>query len=714
MKKATLLSMLLISVNLVFAQYLGWENYVNPDLITDYVETNNEIWFSSRGGVIQLNKATLQTNTYDRGTSNIETNIVLAIAQDSNDTIWIATDNQAIAKFDGTSWISFDFSYLFNTSVNSVETYCIEIDHQDNIWVGTNRGLLRFDGANWTFFNSQNGASSLHDVWALDLDNQGNLYASSFRVYKYDGVSFQSLSDTAGIPVYGEAILYWDSNDNLWVTNTMGMIGKFDGSNWTVYSNVSSQFPSNGMYTLGESPNGEMYFTTKDSGKYVLQNGLWQQDDIATYIPLDEGNLTTFFYDNQGNEWLANGGDLVKNDGQNVTPIQLKAYKLQSNNIFDVEIYDNVKYFVTENGITTYDGTTWGIFDYPDSLFGDWNFLRQIQIVNENNIWIASANRGVLHWNGSVWTLYNQNNAPLLSGYLAEMLYDSTSQTLWCTSYSGLVKFDGTNWTQYNMTNTPMSSDFIRAIAIDNNGLLHVSVSNTTLAEVWTYDGTTWQNIATGSTAPQFAISKIYFDDNNTLWAGSWYGGVYKYDGTTWENWNIANSGLLGDNTVEITSDDLGNIYVASSVGAASFDGTIWTPWTTQNSGISYRIVNDLEIDNDGKLWFGTAHGISAYKFISTSMQQNFVQKEVSKMKVYPNPIIDKAMIEFEINSSTDNIQIQIISVDGRTISNRLIKESFSKGKQRIEINRGSLVSGLYYLKLNYNNQTIIEPIFVR
>lgn len=711
MKKIILLSVFMMSFQLTFAQYLGWENYVNPEILTDYVETNNEIWFSSNGGVIKVDKNTLQTTNYDRGTSDISNNIVEAIAKDGQGAIWIGTYNQAIAKFDGTNWTSFDFGHLYITNPQTVKTYCIEIDHQDNVWVGTNRGLLRFDGTNWTVFNSQNVGNFLHDVWDLTLDNQGNLYAASFCVYKYNGSSFHNMTDTANIAIYGDAELYADSNNNFWVSNKAGTIGKFDGANWTAYSSVMGDIPHGEVYTLGEMPNGQMYFTMEDSGKYVLQNNLWVKAPIASNVPLDAGNLTTFFYDNQGNEWVANGEKLVQKDGQNITSFNLKAYGLEGNNMSDVAILGNVKYFVSRQGISTFDGTTWETFDFPDSLFGTWFTLRGIEVIDANNIWIASSNRGLLHWDGTGWTLYNQNNSIMPTSYLNEMLYDEVNQTLWCTSYMGLIKFDGTTWTLFDTSNSPMSDNFIRSIGVDNNGVLYISMS-TSVVEVWRFDGANWLNLAVGSTAPQFSISKIHFDKNNTLWAGAWYGGVYKYDGTNWTNWNAANSNLPSDNILSMVSDAAGNIYIGATVGAAKFDGTTWTPWTVQNSGLSYNQVAGLAVEDNGKVWFATGHGVSAFKAITTNTISISTKNET--LKVYPNPIIDQATIEFETRETTNKIEIQVISVDGKMVRNTIIKGNRSAGIQQISINKSNLSSGLYYLKIHYNDKNGVCSIFVK
>lgn len=706
MKKATLLAVLVMISQLVLAQ--SWENFVNPEAITDYVETNNSIWFSSKAGVIQLDKATLGTIHYDKATANLPSNEVEAITVDNIGSIWIGTYNQAIAKFDGTTWTSYDFSSLFATP--NVLTYCIEVDHQNNVWVGTNEGLLRFDGSTWQLYETQDVGNMFHDVWAMEIDHQGDLYLASFSVYKFDGTTFQNMTDTTGIFIYGDAFLFEDANNNLWVNNAFGTIGKFDGSTWTEYSSTNGQIPFATAFAMGENPNGEIYFTAQDSGKYILQNGNWVQDNIAANIPLDEGNLTTYFFDNQGNEWLGNGLDLIKNSNQNITPIHLTTSSVDGNNIQDVEVYNGIKYFVSNRTINTYDGSTWGKFEFPDSLFGNLYSLNQIEIIDMNNIWINAPNRGILHWNGSTWTLYNDTNT-ILPGYVMKMLYDEQTQTLWCATGFGLYKFDGTTWTEYTSSNTPMSDDFIRAFALDNNGILYVTVTTNGIGEVWRFDGTIWINVATGATAPQDQITALHFDKDNTLWAGAFDGDVYKYSGTGWEMWNVATSTIGNVIVSTITSDDEGNIYAGSRINASMFDGTNWTTWTMENSGLSYRQVRDIEVYNN-KVWFATGHGISALQLNTTTTNSIISQNE--NINVYPNPIVNHAIVQFTTTEKTNQIQVNIVSLDGRTIQEIIIAENRPKGEQQLEISKGNLSSGMYYLQVQYNDKQMTQAILIR
>ncbi|MFK7946764.1 MAG: two-component regulator propeller domain-containing protein [Saprospiraceae bacterium] len=711
MKKVIVIGLLVMSFQLVFGQAGNWENYAKPEIIHDHVETTNDIWFSTNAGVVQIDKNTLEKTYHNRATANIPSNIVEGIAKDSNGNIWIGTYNQAIAKFDGTTWTNYDFSSLVMNAISTVETYCIEIDNQDKVWVGTNEGLLGFDGTNWEKYDEQNVDIMFDDIWALGLDNQGNLFAATNNVFKFDGTTFTNTSANTGLILYGDADLLTDANGDVWVNNSFSAIGKYDGTSWTEYTTTSGQLPQASFYTIGNTPNGDVYFTSSN-GKYVLDNGTWTQNNLDSSIPLDNNNLSTYFYDNQGVEWAANGDILYQKDGSTVTEIVFDGRIFDENEFKAVDSDNGIKYFITEKSAYTFDGTTWNELSLPSSLGNSYELI-DIEVVDANNIWVAADQEGVMNWNGSTWTTYNTGNSNIVSDYIEDITFDATTQTLWVVNTNqGLSKFDGTTWTLYNSSNTPMADNDLRIVTLDNNGDVYtttaVSAGN---MEVWHFDGTTWTDLVNDTNAPQDAVTTIHIDNQNVLWAGVGDNLVYKYVDNTWTSWNLATEGLAGYRVYDIAADDLGNIYVATYNGAASFDGTTWSVWTTETSGIGNNRTYDLEVESNN-VWFATEHGISLFE-MNTTNTTSIISKN-KNINVYPNPIVNNAMVEFTTAASTNKMMLRIISVDGRTIQEILITENRPQGEQQLEIQRGNLVNGIYYLQIQTDTEQFLKTILIQ
>lgn len=103
-------------------------------------------------------------------TNYTNTNYVSSIAIDVNGNKWIGT-NGGVLKFDGAKWTK--YTTADGLVDNRVTT--IAIDSIGNIWFGTNDGVSKFDGAIWMNYTTGNG---LADNWVIDIiiDAQGNLW----------------------------------------------------------------------------------------------------------------------------------------------------------------------------------------------------------------------------------------------------------------------------------------------------------------------------------------------------------------------------------------------------------------------------------------------------------------------------------------------------------------------------------------------------------
>ena len=68
-------------------------------------------------------------------------------------------------------WLSYNTS---TSGLPSNRVLSITIDGSGNKWVGTERGLAKFDGTNWTVYNSKNSALPSNEVHSIAIDGSGN------------------------------------------------------------------------------------------------------------------------------------------------------------------------------------------------------------------------------------------------------------------------------------------------------------------------------------------------------------------------------------------------------------------------------------------------------------------------------------------------------------------------------------------------------------
>ena len=162
-----------------------------------------------------------------------------------------------LAKFDGTNWTVYNTS---NSGLPDNHVSSLAIDGSGNKWIGTWDGLAKFDGTNWTVYNTSN--SGLPDNWvsSLAIDGSGNKWIGT------GGWRF----------------------DYSWG----GGLAKFDGSNWTVYDTSNSGLPTNTVLSLTIDGSGNKWIGTT-GGLAVFNEGGVVPVELTSFTVIANGKEVT-------------------------------------------------------------------------------------------------------------------------------------------------------------------------------------------------------------------------------------------------------------------------------------------------------------------------------------------------------------------------------------------------------------------------------------
>ena len=199
----------------------------------------------------------------------MRSNYILSIAiEGSNE--WIGTDS-GLVKFDGTTWTLYD---SLNTSLPINDVQAIAIDRNGNKWIGTNFGLAEFDGTSWTMYNISNSSLPDNDVQAVAIDGGGNKWigTSIGGLVKFDGTNwtiFNILNSSLLSDNVNSIVI--DVNNFLWTGTGYGLT-KSDtaGINWTVYNTSNSGLLDNYISSIAIDGNGNKWIGTIQGGLAVF------------------------------------------------------------------------------------------------------------------------------------------------------------------------------------------------------------------------------------------------------------------------------------------------------------------------------------------------------------------------------------------------------------------------------------------------------------
>jgi ligand-binding sensor domain-containing protein len=386
----------------------------------------------------------------------------------------------------------------------------------------------------------------------------------------------------------------------------------------------------------------------------------------------------------------------------------------------------------------------------PSSLVGS-------ILIDSNNVkWITTDN-GFVRLQGNTWTVYDTLNSGLPQNHCFGIVLDKRNKMWMTCPGKGIVKYDGVNWTVYNNENTGLPVNWSGYVDVDNNdnkwfaghGLFKYNDTN------WVYYNTSNSGLPTISTICAFV-------KNNTVWVGTYMGGVAKFDGVNWTIYNTLNSGIPSNWIYMITSDLQNNLWFATFFGGlAKLNVTqnIWTVYNTTNSGLHDNNLFSVYVDNNNVKWIGasglaifndTTWQIFPYPFIGDVF--NFSKDRYGNMWIcvagglyvynpagvvgvenntavisdnylfiqnYPNPFNNETKIKYQVtrNDWTSNnytyVSLKIYNILGKEIAT-LVNKKQDTGEYEVGFNGDNLASGIYFAVLKIDTKVKVHRLVLQ
>ena len=271
---------------------------------------------------------------------------------------------------------------------------------------------------------------------------------------------------------------------------------------------------------------------------------------------------------------------------------------------------NNVKWMGSlDKGLIKFDEINFMNYDVTNSAIPS-NKINCIAVDLQNRVWVGT-DFGIGIFDGSGWINYNRNNSGLTSEIINSIQFDAGNT--WIGTAGNLVKFDGINW---NIYNEPAGRDWINDIYIENDNKLWLG---TKFDGIFTFENQNFieQSILVYGYASE-TISSIDLDEFGDLWFSflpdsSGRGGVSFWNGSSFTNIYF---GTLQISLNNIFIDNQNNKWIATSEGLFRLDSqNITTLFSTLNSLISANNIRASSRDQIGNVWITTiGGGLNKYK----------------------------------------------------------------------------------------------------
>lgn len=281
---------------------------------------------------------------------------------------------------------------------------------------------------------------------------------------------------------------------------------------------------------------------------------------------------------------------------------------LISNSLCEVAVdCTGVVWFGTTDGITTFDGESWDIYEITDSLDG--SGINSIEVGHNGDVWIGTSFR-TFSFDGKQWYEHGTSAIDI-------EICDNDSVWIVPLYSKSLLMFYDDTWTTYDTTNSEMPSNYVRTVAADSGGiwigLRKTNRDSYISGGVLYFDGETWTPYDTSNTELSGNnVYRIEVSPDDTKWILT-SSGFTSYNGKEWKTYDSKETGIDGYSAISITFG-LGSIPVFGYYprGIYKMTDTTWYAYPL-SADLPSGYVKCVAVEQDNTKWFGTNRGAVKY-----------------------------------------------------------------------------------------------------
>lgn len=511
-----------------------------------------------------------------------------AVIQTSDGYLWLGTQ-AGVVRFDGVRFTPLES--IYPAAPTNIWVRDLVQDATGALWIATNEsGVYRLDHGSFAHFSQKDGLPS-NSISCLIAGRDGDIWAgTSNGVARFEDGKIRSYGHADGLAVSFVRNVFLADNGTLWVGGDGPQVSSFDGTKFTSMT-LSSLAGDSGVRAISASKDGTLWFGT-NVGLIRFNDG--RETPYTTENGLVDNWIVDLFESRDGSLWIG-----------------------------------------TRNGFSRLRGGEMESFRPQDGL--SQSTVYSVYEDREGSLWVGTKHglNQFLDGRGVPYTVTEE----LPTNETGPVLEDG-SGTIWVgTLGSGLARFDGKHFTTFTAKDG-LASNFINALAEDADGSLLVGT---------THGMNRVRGVRVEPAPSNVEVHSILRDRTGKIWIG-----------TT----------RAGETVIAQGEDSAGRIYIATASGVflstgepvlqngapirgvAAFyrdpEGGLWmgTPGNglrlLENGKISSFYMRDglfdseiygIAGDNDGRLWMACSKGIYA---VSRAELRKFAAGQVKKITSNP------------------------------------------------------------------------------
>jgi ligand-binding sensor domain-containing protein/signal transduction histidine kinase len=471
------------------------------------------------------------------------------------------------------------------------------------LWIGTDKGLFRFDGFDFTrvTFSPVVDASKVPVLNVL-TDASGNLWIrvqGSDVLHQQNG-KFETAVYETGPPSRQVTAVSKDRSGAVLVSDVIAGTFRFGDKEIRKLA-VPNMLPgSSPVISMAETSEGKIWLGTLGAGLFRLANG--RADAVNAGLP--ERKINCLLPISDDDLWVGTDNGLYHWNGRD---FRLEAMPPSLDKV-------QVLSLLRDRDSNVWVGTARGLLriNAKGTLFSEEKELRGDGAINalfedrEGNVWVGGA-RGFGRIRDTVFVTYSSAIDPRFER-IGSIHVDAQGRGWFAPGQGGLYTLKDAH-IQPAVTGIP-ANDVVYSIE-GNGDEMWVGRQRGGLTHLQLRNGVTSKTYTESDGLAQNSVYAVFKSSDGSVWAGTVSGGVSRFRDSRFTTYT-ASGGLASNAVFSIVETRDRTMWFATSNGLSTLFNDRWKTYRTPE-GLPSTQVNCLFQDSSGTLWSGTARGLAFF-----------------------------------------------------------------------------------------------------
>lgn len=477
--------------------------------------------------------------------------------------------------------------------------YAICQSQDGYLWIGTERGLVRFDGFQFKLIQHPIPSEPvIGPVRGLVLDEEGNLWirVDGPRLLVYREGGFKDAAAQYGLEEVAFTAMSLDSDGHLILWGFHNRTLRFRGGQFT-RTGESSNLPGT-VISMSRAADGKLWMGTRDVGLYSVDQR--RRITVLDNLPLASVNALV---QRESDLWIGTDDGLYSSSGVDLKK-QTPASPLRHVQVLSL---------AADREGTLWVGTVRGLYRMtssrgpsPESMnSGSGAETAVIYADRDGDIWYGGLH-GIERLRDGVFTEHSraqglpaENNGPVFVDRDGRTWFAPATGGVYWLKDGRVGKIDADHL-EHDVVYSISGGDGEIWIGREHGGLTRLTKSgNSWVAQSYTHANGLAQN----------SVTSVHRNRDGTVWAGTVSGGISMLKDGVFADFSAVN-GPKSNAIFSIVEAKNGTMWFATPNGLESYSKGIWTNFSLAD-GLPSPNIRSIFEDSQQVLWIATAAGLA-------------------------------------------------------------------------------------------------------